>query len=124
MPYGPSHCSITSEAPGRLDRPSLGEIEFNNRPQGLGERTVSLVLSFSTVEHIIGAKLPPSAKTHREWWWNDRNVTSCTHVQCHAWMKNGYEVQVIDLAGEQVTFRKTGQPTALPESEGPNDRPA
>ena len=43
MPYGPSRCSITPEAPWRLDRLKLGKIEFNNRPQGLGERTVLLV---------------------------------------------------------------------------------
>jgi hypothetical protein len=44
MPYGPSRCAITSEAPWRLDRLKLGEIEFNNRSQGLGERTVLLVV--------------------------------------------------------------------------------
>ena len=44
MPYGPSRCSITPEAPWRIDRLKLGEIEFNNRPQGLGERAVLLVI--------------------------------------------------------------------------------
>src|SRR6202021_1375427 len=44
MSYGPSHCSITSEAPGRLDRLKLGKIEFTNHPQGLGERTVLLIV--------------------------------------------------------------------------------
>src|ERR1700676_2565203 len=42
MPHGRSRCSITAEAPWRLDRLKFGEIEFNNRPQGLGERTVLL----------------------------------------------------------------------------------
>jgi hypothetical protein len=44
MPYGPSHCSITPEAPRRLDRLEFGEIEFDNRPQSVGERTVLLVV--------------------------------------------------------------------------------
>src|SRR5258708_1815571 len=44
MPYGPSRCSITAEAPWRLDRLKLGEIEFNDRSQGLFERTVLLVV--------------------------------------------------------------------------------
>src|SRR5665213_1055927 len=44
MPYGPSRCSITSKAPRRLDRLEFGEIEFDNRPQGLGECAVLLVV--------------------------------------------------------------------------------
>src|SRR5450432_2457396 len=44
MPYGPSRCSITAEATWRLDRLKLGEIEFDNRPQCLGERTVLLIV--------------------------------------------------------------------------------
>ena len=44
MPHGPSHCSITSEAPWRFDRLKLGQIEFNNRAQRLGERTFLLIV--------------------------------------------------------------------------------
>src|ERR1019366_5986785 len=44
MPYGPSRCSITAEAPWRFDRLKLGEIEFDNRPQGLRERTILLIV--------------------------------------------------------------------------------
>src|ERR1700733_4607827 len=36
--------SITAEAAWRLDRLKLGQIEFDNRPQGIGERTVLLVV--------------------------------------------------------------------------------
>src|ERR1019366_9099434 len=44
MPYGPSRCSITAEAARWLDRLKLGEIEIDNRPQGLRESTVLLVV--------------------------------------------------------------------------------
>jgi hypothetical protein len=44
MPFGPSRCSIAAEAARRFDRLKLGEIKFDNRPQGLGERTVLLVV--------------------------------------------------------------------------------
>jgi hypothetical protein len=44
MPYGPSRCSITAEAARRFDRLKLGEIEFDNRSQGVGEITVLLIV--------------------------------------------------------------------------------
>src|SRR5271170_2076534 len=44
MPFGPSRCSITAEAARRFDRQKLREIEFDNRPQGIGERTVLLIV--------------------------------------------------------------------------------
>jgi hypothetical protein len=44
MAHGPSHCSITPEAPWRFNRLEFGQIEFDNRPQGVGERTVLLVV--------------------------------------------------------------------------------
>jgi hypothetical protein len=44
MPSGPSRCSITTEAPRRFDRLEFGEIEFDNRAQRVGERTVLLVV--------------------------------------------------------------------------------
>src|SRR5271163_1212359 len=44
MPHGPSRCSITPEAPRLLDRLEFGEIEFDNRPQSVGEHTVVLVV--------------------------------------------------------------------------------
>ena len=67
-----------------------------------------LILRFTEIETIIGAKLPPSARTHGEWWWSDTDAGS-THVQCRAWVRNGYFTDNVNLDAEQVTFRK-GQP--------------
>ena len=44
MPSGPSRWSITTEAPRRFSRLEFGEIEFDNRAQRVGERTVLLVV--------------------------------------------------------------------------------
>src|SRR4249919_4228480 len=41
---GPSRCSVSAEAAWRLERLELGQIEFDNRPQGFRERTVLLVV--------------------------------------------------------------------------------
>jgi hypothetical protein len=44
MPVGPSRCSITAEPARRYDRLQFGEIEIDNRQQGLSCGTVSLVI--------------------------------------------------------------------------------
>ena len=63
-----------------------------------------LTLTFSAVEALLGAQLPVSARTQRAWWSN----RSKGAVQAAAWMGAGYHVEVLDLAAEQVTFRKPG----------------
>ena len=52
MSSGPSFCSIAAEARWRFDRLEFGEIEFDNRPQGLGRGTTLL---------IVGQRIQPGA---------------------------------------------------------------
>lgn len=66
-----------------------------------------LTLSFQEIEAIIGAGLPPSARTRREWWWNDDDPQSA-HVQCRAWVGAGYLTERTDLDHELVIFRRAG----------------
>lgn len=68
----------------------------------------SLTLTFPEIEAIIGARLPPSARAQKEWWWSDP-VPESPQVQCRAWVHSGYFTAVISLDTEQVTFRK-GRP--------------
>ncbi len=58
-------------------------------------------LSFATVEEVLGAPLPPSARNHRAWWGNE---TAAGHVQAKAWMAVGWRVSAVNLTAEQVTF--------------------
>src|ERR1035437_3227353 len=44
MLHGPSRCSITAKTPWRFDRLEFGEIEIDNRPQGLGRGAVLLIV--------------------------------------------------------------------------------
>lgn len=64
----------------------------------------ALTLTFATIETMLGARLPATARAQRGWWSN----RSQGAVQAEAWMKAGYHVVEIDLAEEQVTFRKPG----------------
>ena len=64
-----------------------------------------LTLTFAAIEALLGERLPPSARTRRAWWSNRRQGA----VQATNWMGAGYHVEKLDLAAEQVTFRKPGQ---------------
>jgi hypothetical protein len=63
-----------------------------------------LTLSFSDIETLLDERLPASARAQRAWWSN----RSQGAVQALAWMGAGYHVEILDLAAEQVTFRKPG----------------
>ena len=45
--------------------------------------------SFSQIEQIIGNRLPPSARDHREWWSNHRGPG--IHRQARSWIAAGWE---------------------------------
>jgi DNA-binding XRE family transcriptional regulator len=63
-----------------------------------------LSLTFAEIERLLGTGLPNSARTRRAWWSN-RNRGA---VQAKAWVEAGYQAETLDLANEQVTFRKPG----------------
>ena len=64
---------------------------------------IRIRLTFTQVEQVVGAPLPPSARRYREWWGNDR---AGGHVQARAWLSAGWEVSAVDFAGGEVEFIK------------------
>lgn len=62
-------------------------------------------LTISEIEQLIENRLPATARTQRAWWSNRRKGA----VQATAWVQAGYHAVNIDLANEQITFRKPGQ---------------
>lgn len=58
-------------------------------------------MSFCEIEKILGAKLPPSARTHPEWW---ANGVSLPLVQQKAWRDAGYSVESLSLNRETLAF--------------------
>jgi hypothetical protein len=59
--------------------------------------------TFREIETILGASLPPSARTHRPWWANDEGPN---RVQAHAWLRAGWQTADVDMARERVTFER------------------
>ena len=58
-------------------------------------------LSFTTVEDVLGAPLPHSARHHRAWW---GNTTGNRPVQANGWLAVGWRVSAVNLSAEHVTF--------------------
>ncbi len=84
------------------------------RPEGHAQ------LSFAEIERIIGDKLPPSARVHREWWSNHTG----SHVQARAWLEAGWEVDSVDREAQTVCFQRitaNSQPAAGIAGVGEND---
>lgn len=74
----------------------------------LGCNRETVTLSFSDIEQLLGAPLPRSAFTYREWWANGG------HVQSYAWLNSGFSVDRVDFSKKTVSFRKSGQPRLRP----------
>lgn len=70
------------------------------------KETKNLVsLSFSQIEKIIKAKLPPSAYSRKEWWAND----SVFHTQSrNGWLRSGWKTKKINLEKQYIIFWKKG----------------
>ncbi len=60
--------------------------------------------SFGEIESIIGFDLPPSARTHRPWWANQKE--SSGHSQALAWTAAGWETAEIDMGAESLLLRR------------------
>ena len=67
-------------------------------------------LSFGEVERILGARLPPSAYTHRAWWSNQSSPAGHPHAQ--AWLAAGWKVDSVSFPDRWVRFRRTALPSA------------
>ena len=79
-----------------------------------GRRGLVWNASFAEIETILGFKLPPSARRHREWWGNQSNGNG--HVQSLAWTSAGWDAANVNLEIESLTFcRRRTQPINLDE---------
>ena len=76
-----------------------GPLETHLRRSG----QTSVPMTFGEIEHVIGAKLPPSAFKHRPWWSNNPSNSVITH----AWLGAGYKTAEVDMTGRKLVFRKS-----------------
>lgn len=63
---------------------------------------VQVVLSFASIERILGRALPLSARRYDAWWANEGADTR--NVQCRSWLLGGYKVLNINRETERAIF--------------------
>jgi len=68
----------------------------------VGQTAKAVVLSFYSVEQILGFKLPLSARHRREWWGNENQATT-RHTHSLAWALAGRKANP-NLGCGTVTF--------------------
>lgn len=85
----------------------------------LPESQTEATLTFGQIEAILGARLPPSARSYQAWWANQRQGS---HVEAAAWLDAGWEVDGLNLSAEQV--RLTRRRTLDSFNRAPADRRA
>ena len=69
------------------------------------QRTQEVPLTFSEIEKITGAKLPPKAQHQRAWWSNNPSNNVMTKV----WLDAGYESTQVDMSARKLVFRRIGK---------------
>jgi hypothetical protein len=70
-------------------------------------RSGAVEMTFAEIAELVG-ELPPSAYEHGPWWF-DRSADT-THVQAHAWLSLGRNVEDLDLAAQRVRFSAPRSP--------------
>ncbi len=60
-------------------------------------------VTFLDIEHILGFRLPKSARTHRPWW---ANQTDRGHGQARVWQAAGWRTSMVDMKTETLVFER------------------
>ena len=79
------------------------------------QRAERFELSFADIERRIGSFLPKSAQ-RPEWWANEQNPLS-RHVQCKAWLGNGYLACLVQGEERVRVERRTSLSAMLPSMQ-------
>ena len=70
-------------------------------------------MTFSEIERIIGAKLPPSARYHRAWWSNNEQNSAMTR----AWVAAEFRSARVDMKAGKLLFRRAHPKGRLNEAD-------
>ena len=79
------------------------------------QRSQSVPMSFAEIERVLGAKLPPSAASHRAWWSNNPN----NNVMTRAWLDAGFQSERVDIEARRLVFKRVTREAPIAE---PSDK--
>lgn len=91
--------------------------KYDPLEQFLRKQTTKLVpMSFTDIERIIGASLPPSARIHRPWWSNNPKNSVITK----AWLRAGFRTERVNMEQGKLMFRRAADRSSsgTPQNEG------
>jgi hypothetical protein len=81
-----------------------------------GRWTSEVSMTFTEIEAVVGAPLPPS-KQYPAWWSNNPS----NNVMTKAWLNAGFQTERVDIGGERLVFRRVkASPGAQQAKPGPN----
>ncbi len=101
-PTDPRTTPLSPAAPVRQVRPTGSGGKYGPLGRHLAASDDGAVsLGFREIEEILGAPLPASARTYREWWANtERNP------QARPWLAAGYRLDSVDFMASRAVFRR------------------
>lgn len=75
--------------------------------QALGEflssrRASEVPMTFSDIERVTGAQLPPRAPNHPAWWSNNTSNNVMTKI----WLDAGFRTERVDVSGRKLVFKR------------------
>ena len=76
--------------------------------------------TFSEIEAVLGASLPPSARNHQAWWSNDSHGS---HSHARAWLEAGWKTARLNLEAETVEFHRESDSDASEDDQRFRFRP-
>jgi hypothetical protein len=77
-----------------------------------------IVMSFESINDLVGGELPESAFRHRPWWANRSEGRGSQNL---AWQSVGWETRDVDMDLDEVTFvrvKRTASTPGAAASEG------
>lgn len=74
------------------------------------QRTREIPMTFTEIEKVIGAKLPPNSPQYPAWWSNNPSNNVMTKV----WLKAGFRTEQVDVKSRKVVFRRVEQKASEP----------
>lgn len=72
-------------------------------------------MTFRQIEEVLGAPLPPAARSHRALWSNNAG----NWVMTKAWLAAGYRTEKVDMKKQKLVFRKAAP--GAPAPGGPDE---
>jgi hypothetical protein len=69
------------------------------------QRAREIPMTFTEIEKVIGAKLPPNSPQYPAWWSNNPSNNVMTRI----WLKAGFRTEQVDVKSRKVVFRRVEQ---------------